>query len=106
MPSAEEILKGPSKRKEDKPKTKKTKKDPKAEHVDAHVHVTDVTASGVRIEAVDAFPVKPQPWTRPVRHALNGHGRSAAVPTGFSLHHRFAGNGRPIDGPFFSVPAA
>ena len=89
MPSPEEILKGsPTER----PKSsKKPKQHPKKEeHVDAH-------------DGVDAFPVHPRPFARPIRHAFAGHGRSATVPSGFSLHHRFEGHGRPITGPFFTA---
>ena len=90
MPTPEQILTGPG-RQEDKKKTPGKKgKQAKAEHVDAH--------------EVDTFPVKPRPWTRTIRHTLDAHGRSAAVPIGYSLHHGFKGSGRPIDGVFYSVP--
>ena len=92
MPTPEQILTGPG-RQEDKKKTpsKKGRQGAKAEHVDAH-------------DAVDAFPVKPRPWMRTIRHALDAHGRSAEVPIGYSLHHGFKGSGRPIDGVLYSVP--
>ena len=101
MPKPEEILKGsPGKKKEVKPKSKKKKVD----HVDAHLHVTAVVpGEGIAITPVDAFPVKPRPFTRTAHRDFSKYGRSPKMPSGFSLHHRFEGNGRPINGPFYTA---